>query len=85
MLFVRFCILNHKLLLFSARCLGQYCMPEEGVPLSPKNELLTTEEIVKVAGLFVQEGVNKIRLTGGEPLVRRDIVDICGEFLQSTS
>ncbi|XP_028738335.1 molybdenum cofactor biosynthesis protein 1 isoform X1 [Peromyscus leucopus] len=56
------------------RC--QYCMPEEGVSLTPKADLLTTEEILTLARLFVKEGVDKIRLTGGEPLIRPDVVDI---------
>ncbi|XP_031567689.1 molybdenum cofactor biosynthesis protein 1-like isoform X3 [Actinia tenebrosa] len=60
------------------RC--QYCMPEEGIQLSPKDELLSSEEIIRLAKLFVQEGVTKIRLTGGEPLVRKDIVELCGEL-----
>lgn len=51
-------------------------MPEEGVSLTPTPELLTTEEIVKIAGLFVDAGVDKIRFTGGEPTVRKDILDI---------
>ena len=55
-------------------------MPEEGVQLSQYNELLTTEEIIQLAKLFVGEGVNKIRLTGGEPLIRKDIVELCGEI-----
>lgn len=59
---------------------GQYCMPEEGVPLTPKADLLTTEEILTLARLFVKEGVDKIRLTGGEPLIRPDVVDIVGEL-----
>lgn len=54
-------------------------MPEEGVPLTPKADLLTTEEILTLARLFVREGVDKIRLTGGEPLIRPDVVDIVGE------
>lgn len=56
------------------RCV--YCMPEEGVELSPSRELLTTPEIVMLSSLFVSQGVNKIRLTGGEPTVRRDIVPL---------
>lgn len=56
------------------RCL--YCMPEEGVQLSPSAQLLTTPEIVYLAELFVNQGVNKIRLTGGEPTIRKDIVDL---------
>ena len=56
--------------------IGQYCMPEEGVSLTTPNNLLTNKELVFLARLFCNEGVDKIRLTGGEPLVRRDLVDI---------
>ncbi|KAI5246844.1 molybdenum cofactor biosynthesis prote [Aureobasidium subglaciale] len=56
------------------RCL--YCMPEEGVPLSPSRHLLTTPEIVYLSELFVSQGVTKIRLTGGEPTVRPDILPL---------
>ncbi|KAK4505628.1 hypothetical protein PRZ48_003591 [Zasmidium cellare] len=56
------------------RCL--YCMPEEGIQLSPKKELLTTAEIYYLSALFVNQGVNKIRLTGGEPTVRKDIIPL---------
>lgn len=51
-------------------------MPENGVPLSPSAHLLTTPEIVYLSQLFVSQGVDKIRLTGGEPTVRKDIVDL---------
>jgi len=54
-------------------------MPEEGVELTPRDSLLTTEEIIRLVRLFAASGVNKIRLTGGEPLVHRDIVKIVGE------
>lgn len=56
------------------RCL--YCMPEEGVQLSPNKNILTTAEIYYLSALFVNQGVNKIRLTGGEPTVRKDIVTL---------
>ncbi|KAG9239754.1 hypothetical protein BJ875DRAFT_447555 [Amylocarpus encephaloides] len=56
------------------RCL--YCMPEEGVPQSPPRELLTTPEIYLLSDVFVSEGVTKIRLTGGEPTIRRDILPL---------
>lgn len=56
------------------RCL--YCMPEEGVPLSPPAHLLTTPEIIYLSSLFVSQGVTKIRLTGGEPTVRRDVLPL---------
>lgn len=51
------------------RC--QYCMPAEGVVLSPRSHILTFEEIERLARLFVSLGIDKIRLTGGEPLVRK--------------
>jgi len=54
-------------------------MPEEGVPLTPKNDLLQAHEIVKLVRLFVENGVNKVRFTGGEPLVRKDCVEIVRE------
>ncbi|XP_069116545.1 molybdenum cofactor biosynthesis protein 1-like isoform X2 [Argopecten irradians] len=56
------------------RC--QYCMPENGVDLTPSQKLLSSEEILRLSELFVREGVQKIRLTGGEPLVRKDVVEI---------
>ncbi|KAE8442333.1 hypothetical protein EG329_003466 [Mollisiaceae sp. DMI_Dod_QoI] len=56
------------------RCL--YCMPEEGVPQSPAPNLLTTPEIFMLSSVFVNQGVTKIRLTGGEPTVRRDILPL---------
>jgi len=55
-------------------------MPEEGVLLSQEKLLLTSEEIVRLAKLFVSEGVNKIRLTGGEPTVRKDLIHIVGSL-----
>ncbi|XP_054791016.1 GTP 3',8-cyclase, mitochondrial-like isoform X2 [Prosopis cineraria] len=60
------------------RC--QYCMPEEGVELTSSPKLLTRTEIMRLANLFVSSGVNKIRLTGGEPTVRKDIEDICWDL-----
>lgn len=60
------------------RCL--YCMPEEGVSLSPHEHILTTPEIVYLSSLFVSQGVTKIRLTGGEPTVRKDIVPMMHEI-----
>lgn len=59
---------------------GDYCMPAEGVPLQPKSQLLSTDEVLYLARIFVEQGVRKIRLTGGEPTVRRDIVDIVGQL-----
>ena len=54
-------------------------MPSEGVELSPNESILTDEEIIRVSNLFVRSGVTKIRLTGGEPTVRKGIVDLVCE------
>lgn len=51
-------------------------MPAEGVELSPDAHLLSTPEILELAHAFVAQGVTKIRLTGGEPTVRRDVVEL---------
>ncbi len=48
-------------------------MPEEGVNLQPQSHIMTFEEIERLVRLFANEGVTKIRLTGGEPLVRKDV------------
>ena len=50
-----------------------YCMPPQGIDWTPRPDLLSGDEIVRLAGIFVELGISKIRLTGGEPLVRRDI------------
>src|SRR5579875_1971407 len=52
------------------RC--QYCMPAEGLPWLERSEVLRFEEIVRLVGLLAGMGVHDVRLTGGEPLVRRD-------------
>lgn len=53
-----------------------YCMPAEGISLTPKPHLMTADEIMAIAQTFVDSGVTKIRLTGGEPLVRKDAKDV---------
>jgi molybdenum cofactor biosynthesis protein A len=58
-----------------------YCMPEEGIEKRPRDEFMTTEELLHIADTFVQLGVKKIRLTGGEPLVRKD----AGKILKALS
>ncbi len=53
-----------------------YCMPEEGIKYLPKKELLTFEEIEKLITLLASMGISKIRLTGGEPFVRNDLMSL---------
>src|SRR5712692_143734 len=50
-----------------------YCMPQDEYEWIDKKEILSFEEIARLARLFIRAGVEKIRLTGGEPLVRRDV------------
>mgnify|MGYP002775715138 FL=1 len=57
------------------RC--NYCMPAEGVDLTPEMKLLSKDELNRLAKIFVSGGVDKIRITGGEPTVRPDIEDLC--------
>jgi cyclic pyranopterin phosphate synthase len=58
----------------SLRC--TYCMPAEGLPWLRKTELLTDDEIVRLAAVFVSQGVTSIRLTGGEPLLHPTLPDV---------
>src|SRR5512135_1260936 len=53
-----------------------YCMPAEGLPWLKKAEILSYEEIERIARVAVNVGIEQIRLTGGEPLVRRDVPDL---------
>ncbi len=53
-----------------------YCMPEAGVPLRDKSSFMSHEEIYEIAKTFTQLGINKIRLTGGEPLIRKGAHEI---------
>ncbi len=61
--------------LCSLRC--RYCMPAEGVPKRDHQDICSVEELVEIARAAADCGVRKVRLTGGEPLVRRGLLDIC--------
>ncbi|XP_060856171.1 molybdenum cofactor biosynthesis protein 1 isoform X1 [Metopolophium dirhodum] len=56
------------------RC--EYCMPLKGAKLSEQSKLLSNNEIVRLVSLFAKQGVDKIRITGGEPTVKKDIIQI---------
>ncbi|MBN2105776.1 MAG: GTP 3',8-cyclase MoaA [Deltaproteobacteria bacterium] len=60
------------------RCI--YCMPKEGLSPIGHDDILRYEEILRVARSAAQKGISKIRVTGGEPLVRRGIIDFIGEL-----
>jgi cyclic pyranopterin phosphate synthase len=57
-------------------------MPEEGIPLISHKAILTYEEILRIVRVFATEGISKVRLTGGEPLVRKGIVDFISRLSQ---
>ncbi|MEM6842585.1 MAG: GTP 3',8-cyclase MoaA [Bacteroidota bacterium] len=56
-----------------------YCMPAEGISYVPRKELLSYEEMVRLVRILAEMGINKIRITGGEPFLRRDLIS----FLRS--
>ena len=62
------------------RCI--YCMPEENIQCFSKQELMTPDEIVEIAQVFIDNGTKKIRLTGGEPLIRHDFAEIIAKLAQ---
>ena len=57
-----------------------YCMPEEEYVWLPKQSLLTFEEITRLATIFVGLGASKLRLTGGEPLLRHDLATLVSQL-----
>ncbi len=69
-------VINYLRLSVTDRCNLRcvYCMPEEGVGFIPHNEILTYEEMLHIVSLCVEKGIRKVRLTGGEPLVRQGII-----------
>ena len=60
------------------RC--SYCMPAEGLDWLPKPEMLTDDELVRLVTVMVGLGITQVRLTGGEPLLRRSLVDVVGRI-----
>src|SRR5215831_2954262 len=64
------------------RC--HYCMPEDAYVWLPREDLLTFEEISLLADLFAEAGVDRIRLTGGEPLIRRNLPDLVRSLAAKT-
>jgi len=75
--------LNYVRLAVTDRCNLRcfYCMPEEGIKYLPKKEVLTFEEIERLITLLASMGVTKVRLTGGEPFVRNDLMKLIERIL----
>ncbi|MEL6534367.1 MAG: GTP 3',8-cyclase MoaA [Bacteroidota bacterium] len=59
-----------------------YCMPEHGIQFSPKKEVLSFEEMERLVGILVEMGITKVRITGGEPFVRKNLMDFLGRLSQ---
>jgi len=59
-----------------------YCMPEEGIKYLPKKDVLTNPEILRLTNLLARFGITKIRLTGGEPFVRRDLMPLLRNLVE---
>src|SRR5579871_3722193 len=70
--------LNYLRLAVTDRCNLRcfYCMPEEGMKYLPKKELLTVDEIERLVTILAGMGITKVRVTGGEPFVRNDLMEI---------
>ncbi|NOX38655.1 MAG: GTP 3',8-cyclase MoaA [Calditrichaeota bacterium] len=70
-------VMNYLRLAVTDRCNLRcvYCMPEKGIDWIPREEILTYEEMYRVVRLFVEMGVTKVRLTGGEPFLRKGLMD----------
>ena len=64
----------------SLRC--AYCMPPEGLPWLPRQELLTDDELVRLVRVAVRLGIREVRLTGGEPLLRPGVPDLVRRFAE---
>lgn len=60
------------------RC--HYCMPEEGIPFVPHEQILRLEELHRLVGIFATLGVSKVRVTGGEPFVRHNVAPFLGQL-----
>ena len=71
-------VINYVRLAVTDRCnlRCNYCMPEEGINFAKRDDLLSIDEMKRLAHLLVKKGVDKIRITGGEPFVRKDLMQL---------
>ena len=76
-------LINYVRLAVTDRCNLRcfYCMPKEGIQYLPKKELLSYEEMERIILLLVQLGISKVRITGGEPFVRKGMLDFIHQLI----
>ena len=76
-------VINYMRLAVTDRCNLRcyYCMPEEGIKYVNRRELMTYEEMVRITSTFAKQGITKVRITGGEPFLRKDMMP----FLEAIS
>lgn len=69
-------LINYMRIAVTDRCNLRcyYCMPESGIDYLPRQELMTYEEILRIVSVFSEQGISKIRITGGEPFLRKDLM-----------
>lgn len=77
-------VINYVRLAVTDRCNLRcfYCMPEEGIKYVAQKELLSYEEMLRVIQVLVQLGINKVRITGGEPFVRKNMMEFLTQLSQ---
>ena len=80
-------VINYLRLSVTDRCNLRcvYCMPEQGVQFMPHGEILSYEEMLRIVALCIQEGIRKVRLTGGEPLVRKGFIGFAERLCKTRS
>jgi cyclic pyranopterin phosphate synthase len=61
-----------------------YCMPDENIRFKPRHEILTFEEIQRIVRIVASRGVNKLRITGGEPLLRADLPELIAQLVATS-
>jgi molybdenum cofactor biosynthesis protein A len=76
--------LNYLRLAVTERCNLRcfYCMPEDGLPWSTKDQILSYEEMMRLVRILAEMGISKVRITGGEPFVRKDLLPFMAELVQ---
>jgi molybdenum cofactor biosynthesis protein A len=77
-------VINYLRLAVTDRCNLRcfYCMPEDGIRYMPKKDLLSFEEIIRLISLLATMGISKVRLTGGEPFVRTDLMKLIRNMVE---